>query len=241
MVICNCGREFKSQKSLNSHARFCEKYIKKESKTKYFENGSYFCECGKKFKKSQSLNAHFSHCLIHRKGKKPIDRFEGVRNWSKGKTKETHNGILEASKKNSIIMKGKKMSQETCNKLSLKRIEYLNISPHIKWYTVNNGKKDIKVQGKWEKNVALWLNNNNIKWDRKTLKYDNTRRYTPDFYLPEQDIYIEVKGWLREYDIIKMRKTINQNKINIKILDKLLYNKLSSITLNDLKDLNDLI
>jgi hypothetical protein len=28
--------------------------------------------------------------------------------------------------------------------------------------------------------------------------------YTPDFYLPETDTYIEIKGWFREKDKIKM-------------------------------------
>ena len=29
MYICECGRQFEKQSSLNSHARFCIKYVKK--------------------------------------------------------------------------------------------------------------------------------------------------------------------------------------------------------------------
>ena len=27
LYICDCGKEFKTRTSLNSHARFCDKYI----------------------------------------------------------------------------------------------------------------------------------------------------------------------------------------------------------------------
>ena len=46
-------------------------------------------------------------------------------------------------------------------------------------------------------------------------------RYFPDFYLPNEDEYIEVKGYFREYDIRKMGYVIAQNPSKrIKILKR---------------------
>ena len=53
------------------------------------------------------------------------------------------------------------------------------------------------VHGKWELNVAKILNKQNIIWNNKTYLTYNTdiqRTYHPDFYLPELNVYIEVKG-----------------------------------------------
>ena len=67
MYKCECGKEFQSQKSLNSHARFCSLYKKKPKKiSKYkIKDNLWECECGKQFNNYQSLNAHLSHCDYH--------------------------------------------------------------------------------------------------------------------------------------------------------------------------------
>lgn len=85
MYKCNCGREFETKSSLNSHARFCKEYIKvpkKVSKYKIDEN-LYKCECNKEFNNYQSLNAHFSHCKIHCNylGKKVTNYHKGTMYW----------------------------------------------------------------------------------------------------------------------------------------------------------------
>ena len=65
---------------------------------------------------------------------------------------------------------------------------------HGKW-----GKyKGIHMRSSWEIAYAKHLDKNNIKWEyeSKTFNLGNTT-YTPDFYLPEKDLYIEVKGYWR--------------------------------------------
>lgn len=195
----------------------------------------YVCLCGKEFLKSQSLNAHYSHCIIHRSGKLPITN-RGGGGWSKGMTKENNEGVKKMSSTLSITRTGKKHSEKTKTILSNKRIMFLEENPNsnVKWFIVNNGIRDIKVQGKWELTIANWLNSNNIKWDRIRIKYDGHRTYTPDFWLPEFNFFIEVKGWLRNEDIIKMNKVVMENSIDLRILNKELYNKLDTITFDDL-------
>lgn len=93
----------------------------------------------------------------------------------------------------------------------------------------------VKVNGGWEKLVADYLNVNNIKWtnkiEEKIYYYWNglNRIYYPDFYLPDYNKYIEVKGYQRERDLIKWeviknrliiikQKEINEIKNNTYII-----------------------
>lgn len=240
MYKCNCGKDFEKIGSLNSHARFCKEYVKKEKKTVYKnEEGVYTCECGKTFEKSQSLNSHFSRCKTHRNGTPPITQRNGG-GWNVGLTKENNLSVAKMANSLSVLKKGKpgnKHTEETKRKMSLKRIEFLENNPdnNILWYVVNNGEKDIKVQGEWERNVANWLNDLNIKWDRHKISYDVHRNYTPDFWLPEYNFYLEVKGWLSDRDRIKMKKVIEQTGIKIKMLNKSDYVNLEKITPEDLE------
>jgi len=76
-------------------------------------------------------------------------------------------------------------------------------------YKVANWRGEIEtLQGGWENTVALFLTNKQIKWERPkqsfTYVFENKQReYFPDFYLPDFDIYIEVKGWKQNKDLKK--------------------------------------
>jgi hypothetical protein len=237
--LCKCGKTFSSSGSLGSHGRFCNLHEKVNKRTKYLQvDGTYKCECGRSFEKSQSINAHFSRCLIHRNGTQPTKRGGGS-GWAKGMTKETHSGVAKMAASLSKSLKGKKgkpHTEETKLRLSLKRIEFLENNPNnnIAWYTVSNGKSLIKVQGKWELDVANWLNALGISWSRHKVKYDGHRHYTPDFWLPELGFYLEVKGWLSDRDIAKMKKVVDETEIDLRLLTKEMYHRLGSLTLDDL-------
>ena len=245
MYQCNCGRSFEKIKALNGHARFCKDYVKILKKvSKYKIESGYVCECGRCFEKHQSLNAHFSQCLIHRNGKPIIYKFGKSVKWNKGLTKETNETIARVSAQNSLKFKGRpgrKHTDEMKKHLSERRIAFLENNPDsgVKWYSVSNGIRDIKVQGLWEKNTADWLNQNSIKWDRVRISYDKVRTYTPDFKLIDLGYFIEVKGWLSDRDINKMNKVKQETGISIKLLTKLIYQKMvvdASFSLADLID-----
>jgi len=59
--------------------------------------------------------------------------------------------------------------------------------------------KGILMRSSWEIKYAKYLDKNKIKWqyEPKTFDLGNTT-YTPDFYLPETDTYIEIKGRWRD-------------------------------------------
>lgn len=66
----------------------------------------------------------------------------------------------------------------------------------------------MKVTGKWELEVAMFLDRKGIEWTNllMPIKYfweEKTRSYFPDFYIPALDLYIEVKGNQTERDEAK--------------------------------------
>lgn len=88
----------------------------------------------------------------------------------------------------------------------------------------------IVLDGSWEYEVAKWLDKNSISWtkDVKGFEYEwhGKRTYFPDFYLPDLDIYVEVKGFERERDRIKWKVVENivilKRKEILKIMNNIL-------------------
>lgn len=65
----------------------------------------------------------------------------------------------------------------------------------------------IKFQGQWEVDFYSWCIDNKIKIERNIQTFPYTwngiRSYIPDFYLPELDAYVEVKGYETDRDRAK--------------------------------------
>ena len=96
-----------------------------------------------------------------------------------------------------------------------------------KWFTVA-GKK---VQGTWERDLALVFEELQIKWVRpKCWLYEmngKQRRYSPDFYLPDYDLYLELKGYWWGNDRQKMDAVLEQHQDKrIMIIEKELYKEI---------------
>jgi len=74
----------------------------------------------------------------------------------------------------------------------------------------------------WEIKVADYLTNNNYDWyyEHKWLKIGD-EYYIPDFYLPTENKYIEVKGWKTDKTMYKYNKA--KAMYNIELWD---YHKL---------------
>lgn len=82
----------------------------------------------------------------------------------------------------------------------------------MKIYKMNNsldGTEEI-LHCSWEKRVAECMTRMKIKWckPRNSFTYihnDSEHEYFPDFYLPEYDLYIEVKGYKTNRDLDKWK------------------------------------
>ena len=91
-------------------------------------------------------------------------------------------------------------------------------------------KDGIKVlmDSTWEVAMAERLDHLKIAWERSEdmkLKYfsktGRKRNYIPDFYLPEHNTYIEVKGYWTDAARHKMQSVTDVNDVKIVILESL--------------------
>ena len=82
--------------------------------------------------------------------------------------------------------------------------------------------KGICMRSSWEIAYAKYLDSRGIKWEYESKRfYFKDCSYCPDFYLPEQDKYIEIKGYWRDntkkrYNLFKA----NNPKEKIEVLMK---------------------
>lgn len=94
-------------------------------------------------------------------------------------------------------------------------------------YTTVDGKV-VSMDSTWEVACAKRLDELGIKWIRNPaikLKYTTRgrrqRNYIPDFYLPDYDAYIEVKGYWTDAARHKMKDVQKRNPVKIIILESL--------------------
>lgn len=88
--------------------------------------------------------------------------------------------------------------------------------------------KGIWMDSSWEKELAEWMDKNNILWERDrkhilwwTDENGKKRRYYPDFYLPTYNLYVDTKNpYLMEYDKNKISCVLKENNVQI-IVDSL--------------------
>lgn len=92
-----------------------------------------------------------------------------------------------------------------------------------KWNYKKRKYKGIEFDSTWEITIAKWLDKNNIKWQRKGIKTfrwvdsnKRNRKYIPDFYLPEYDVYLDPKNpYKLKYDLPKLKYVIKEHKITL--------------------------
>lgn len=175
---------------------------------KYYElNGKWFCcNCGRDFKTIQATTSHIYRAHVIPGQSTGGGHIVGTPAWNKGLSKETDIRV----KKYAATQKGKPgtFNGRTHTISSRKKISAArsinNKGGRCKWFEVAGQ----KVQGTWERNMAMKFEELHIQWEklktnRHTFEYEmdgKTRCYTPDFYLPTTDIYIELKGrwWGRD-------------------------------------------
>ena len=103
-------------------------------------------------------------------------------------------------------------------------------------------------RSEFERGIALWLIKNNISYEYETmyLEYQpKIKRYTPDFYLSKQDIFVEAKGF---WDLADRQKHLLVKEQNKKFVIRLLFvnaknklNKSSKTTYGEWCDKHDIL
>lgn len=153
--------------------------------------------------------------------------------WNKGLTKENDERVLKytSSNKNNykngnIIPwnKGKKLSEENIKNLSIamrKAYSSKDIVNQRRGRGIQGWYKNIWCDSKWELAFVIYSLENNIKFIRNKkgfqYSYNNIQHtYYPDFFLTEENMYIEIKGWENEKDKEKKK----QFQYSLKVLYK---------------------
>lgn len=204
-LIFETRSEFENHNKLE-HGHISAKILKGKEKT-------FACPfCLKEFDTDRQMCGHISNCPNH-----PNKEQHDLAHKKSGET------LKQKIKNGDVIppQTGKSIPNYVKEKISVKRAdqvrnEYLtNFHAKVKWYKVSNIKgEERNVRGTWEVNVAKRLNELNIYWTKApSIKYFNEywHNYTADLYIPDKDIYIEVKGRYPDTDRLKMNLVTSQN------------------------------
>jgi len=131
-------------------------------------------------------------------------------------SKEHKRKISESLRENPGWTRGMKHSEETKRKIR----ENHRGGPRRCFY------KDIWFRSSWEAKVVEYLDKRSILWLYEphvfTLVIDNKETtYRPDFYLPEFNVYYEVKGYTRPglNNYAKVLAAREQHNLNITVID----------------------
>lgn len=184
-----CQKEFETGPKLGGHIsshnrKPSSKTSAKKDKIGKPRNCKY---CGKEFG-PKNLGGHTTGCDL---------------NPSKISTRE----------KISFKQRGRLLSKEHRENISSsvnKRIE--NNSWHLSFSRSRTHEyKGVKFHGLWEVKFAINLDNKNVEWRRPIEKFPyefegKTRNYTPDFWIPEIDSYVEIKGYTTPKDEAKWKQ-----------------------------------
>ena len=206
----------------------------------------YICKyCNKSCKNINSLKQHERLCKFNpNRQESSFVNFNKNRAhaWNKGLTKETDIRVkLNSESISKSYTTGKSITW--CKGLSKEtdfRIKQMSekisdtILEHVKndnWHNSFGKSKiieynGIKFHGKWEVEFAKFLSKNNIKWIRPIEKFeypfnDKIHYYTPDFYLPDLDLFIEIKGYPTDRDFHKWDNFPKDKNLNIYFGDDL--------------------
>lgn len=205
-----------------------------------------YCQyCNEKCKNLNSLKQHEIRCKQNpNRIKYSVPKtftYKGRIGWSKGLTKETDERVKHISEGVNKYLdtvdhhtKGIKHTEEYKSNLSKYAIEH-NYQSHFgkRKVFVYNG---VIFDSSYELSVAESLDRNRVVWERPShgmFKYidmnSKEHTYTPDFYLPYYDVYIDPKNefliknvnpMLGYSDIDKIKWVCEQNNIRVIVLDE---------------------
>ena len=212
-------------------------FEKVEKGYKCFECGEVYCENGITshywYNHTEKGNEHRKIC-----GERFQDKNGEI--WNKGLTEEDHPSVKKAAQsqreyyeENDGVWVGKTHKTETKEKISETISEKLrNDNFHKKEDVKNIEGEKFGMDSGFEIKFANWLNQNKYIWAKdKKIKYkdeNQVRHYIPDFYLPNFNIYFEVKGYVWPGTKEKMRYVLNQNDIKLYYVLKDHIEKLSN-------------
>ena len=203
-------------------SKFCDMGCGQESKFFHKTGKAYCCKLGAKCPIKVEKDREKKKGINPWEGKEHPKGMLGKSSYSKGLTKENSEGLakLSLSVRKSYLLYGdqrkkKHHTQESKDKISkLMKNRYASgweSSPgRVKKYKhISPIAGEIYVDATWELSFAQLLDRVNIPWNRnkKRFNYINLKSkkatYQPDFFIPNWNKYIEVKGYKTDLDVCK--------------------------------------
>ena len=195
MLICKfCTKECKNDNSLRNHERVCKNNPNRQL--------TYFHSL--EFKKHKRGGGDNQYTKAKKLGlPKPVV------------SEETHKKLSEHNKSRSKEWNeenGKRIS-ETIRRKVEEGTWHTSLAKHM--HIDYNG---VDLHGAWELKYVQYLDSKSINWIRNKDSFiyvynGKERRYTPDFYLPDTDEYIEIKGYKTEKDDAKWTQFPKHTKL----------------------------
>lgn len=183
------------------HCKYCNRIFNKIGPLHFHEN-----KCYNNPNRTRAWNYGLTKETDERIMKYTNTRIENIKsgdivNWNKGLTKESDKRIMEYAIKTSKTINNKISTNNWHNSFSKTRTQQY---------------KGINMMGNWEVEFAKLLDKRNILWKYTEDKFDylfnnSLHKYNPDFYLPEYDLYIEIKGYPTLKDFSKWKSISNLN------------------------------
>lgn len=183
-------------------------------------------------KECKSTNSHRNHerCCPKNPNRNYVNGMTGKVSHKRGKTKFTDESILRQSntfkekiRNGEYVPVGHPHTQECKERIS----EIMQTKMHNRFTASKRIEyKGIRFESSWEYKLALDLDANGIDWKRPSplLYKDNngqTRRYYPDFYLPDFDVYLDPKNdYVKKLDENKIKLVTQQNNVIVILLSK---------------------
>lgn len=211
-----CKREFKKLSSARIHEKFCDGSGCKLDKKK--KSASWKCpKC--KFHIHSKRDRHVEICdglgpNAHKRIKKLLGR---GKDWSKGTNlSEDHKQKISSS----LMGKSHPCKDEPARREKISKA--LKGNPKAGGYRPGSGigqscwyqseiAGEVWLDSSYEKRLAIYLDTTKVNWIRNKTRFDyvdengDSRKYIPDFYLPDLNLYLEVKGYSTLRDELKWK------------------------------------
>lgn len=173
--------------------------------------------CGFGWKNENSLRNHQRLCKENPDRQTPkakTKKWYDAMSTKKGANQYTYGAQMAASTKEKISKASKNQVWDLDRKSKHSAAMKKAVENNPESYTSSNRGRTkqlivdgVKFQGKWELEFYTFCKDNNIDIERSNewfeYQWNGTRKYFPDFYLPQKDIYVEVKGYETERDRAK--------------------------------------
>lgn len=199
MYTCKiCNKEFDDRRKyaghVSSHSRGIEYSLKRRNPNKdYSKNITHQCKfCNIAFESGQKLGHHITRCKLN-------PEFE----------------LIDLKRKLKLSIAAKNRSVETLEKISksVSKTVSKKVSDGTWHFSFSKTRcheyNGVRLYGMWEVKYAMYLDSNNVRWiqNKKRFPYmfDKQRHYIPDFYLLDEDCYVEIKGYETEKDRAKWK------------------------------------